>query len=153
LLVQVTARIDYALQALLFIASQPTQRHTRDSIATSQQIPPRYLEDILAVLRQARLVDAHRGNVGGYQLARPAVEITVADVARAIDGPLALVQGQRPEEVMYHPPSEHLGDLWVGLRAAIRSVMERVTLADLLAAELPPVIAELVADPDAWRIR
>jgi Rrf2 family protein len=151
--VQVTARIDYALQALLFIGSRPAERHTRDAIATSQQIPPRYLEDILSVLRHARLVDAHRGNVGGYQLARPAGEITVADVARAIDGPLALVQGQRPEAVTYRVPAEHLGDLWVGLRAAIRSVMEQVTLADLLSEELPPVIADLVADPDAWRIR
>ena len=150
---QVTARVDYSLRALLLLASAPTTLHTRDHIAASQGIPPRYLEDILVELRHARLVDAQRGNNGGYRLARTAQLITVADVARAIDGPLALVQGRRPEEMEYNAPSEHLGELWVGLRAAIRSVMEQVTLADLLAKDLPPAIADLVADPDAWRIR
>ncbi len=150
---QVTARIDYSLRALLLLASAPDTRHTCHGIAESQHIPPRYLEDILVELRQAKLVVAQRGNAGGYRLGRAADQITVADVARAIDGPLALVQGRRPEEVEYNSPSEHLGELWVGLRAAIRSVMERVTLADLLASDLPPAIDDLVADPDAWRIR
>ncbi len=150
---QVTARIDYALRALLALAAASPERLTRDDLSASQAIPPRYLEDILVALRHGGLVDAQRGNAGGYRLGRAADQITVADVARAVDGPLALVQGQRPEEVVYLPPSQHLGELWVGLRVAIRSVMERVTLTDLLANELPPVLRDLVADPDAWRIR
>lgn len=150
---QVTARVDYALRSLLVLAAASPERLTREDISSSQSIPPRYLEDILVVLRQAGLVESQRGNAGGYRLGRAAELITVADVARAIDGPLALVQGQRPEAVVYVPPSQHLGELWVGLRAAIRSVMEQVTLTDLLAEQLTPVLRDLVADPDAWRIR
>jgi Rrf2 family protein len=150
---EVTARVDYALRALLALAAASPERLTRDDISSSQGVPPRYLEDILVVLRQAGLVEAQRGNAGGYRLSRAADLITVADVARAVDGPLALVHGQRPETVVYFPPSQHLGELWVGLRAAIRSVMEQVTLANLLADQLPPVLRDLVADPDAWRIR
>ena len=145
-----TARVDYALRALLELAARPEGRATRDELARAQAIPPRYLEAVLAQLRQAGLVVGQRGASGGYSLGRPPGGITVAEVARAVDGPLALVQAQRPEDVRYEGSSEHLVALWIGLRAAVRSVMEAVTIADVLAGELPPEVQALVEDPDAW---
>lgn len=145
--------MDYALRALLVLAAADPERMTRDELSDAQAIPPRYLEDILGELRRAGFVEAQRGNAGGYRLGRRAGEIIVADVSRAIDGPLALVQGVRPDQLIYTAPSEHLGELWIGLRAAIRSVMERVTIADLLAGQLPPSVQASVDDPDAWRPR
>ncbi len=148
---QVTARIDYAVRALLELASRQGERVTRDDLADAQDIPRRYLESILLQLRREGLVVGQRGAAGGYRLGREPERITVADVSRAVDGPLALVQGQRPEHIEYDGTSRHLGELWIGLRAAVRSVLETVTLADLLAGRLPPAVADLVADPDAWR--
>lgn len=147
--VQVTARIDYALRALLELAASG-ERMTRDELATAQAIPPRYLEAVLLDLRKAGLVTGLRGKTGGYGLGRAAEDIAVADVARAVDGPLALVQGLRPEAVSYDGASQHLHELWIGLRAAVRSVMETVTLADLLNGNLPPEVKALVADPESW---
>jgi Rrf2 family protein len=147
---QVTARIDYAVRALLELASEPDRRMTRDELAEAQDIPPRYLESILLQLRQSGLLIGQRGAGGGYRLGRPADKLTIAEVSRAVDGPLALVQGQRPEHIVYEGSSANLGDLWIGLRAAIRSVMENVTIADLLSGELPPLVRQLVDSPDAW---
>lgn len=151
--VQVTAKIDYALRALLELASSGSQRMTRDELAEAQDIPPRYLEAVLLDLRRAGIVIGQRGKAGGYGLGRPADEITVADVARAVDGPLALVQGQRPERVVYAGASQNLQELWIGLRAAVRSVLENVTLADLLRGELPAEVRLLLNDPQAWLSR
>ena len=148
---QVTARVDYALRALLVLAHSSPTLMTRDELAHAQDIPPRYLEDVLAALKKSGLVVSHRGNTGGYQLSRKPADIAVAEVARAVDGPLALVQGLRPENLSYVAPSEHLGDLWIGLRAAIRSVMEKVTLDDLLQGDLPPSVRSFLADPESWR--
>jgi Rrf2 family protein len=149
--VQVTARIDYAVRALLELAAADDRRVTRDELAAAQQIPPRYLESILLQLRQGGLVVGQRGSSGGYRLGRPADTITVAEVSRAVDGPLALVQGLRPEHTRYEGAGQHLGELWVGLRAALRSVLENVTIADLLSGDLPSSVKALTADPDAWR--
>jgi Rrf2 family protein len=148
--VQVTARIDYAVRALLELASSEAGRVTRDELADAQEIPRRYLESILLQLRRSGLVIGQRGASGGYVLGRPADQISIAEVSRAVDGPLALVQGQRPEHIRYEGTSQHLGELWVGLRAAVRSVMETVTIADLLAGHLPDEVKVLVANPDAW---
>lgn len=148
-----TAKVDYAVRALLELAASEEGRATRDELAVAQDIPPRYLEAVLTQLRQAGLVVGQRGASGGYSLGRPAEEISVAEVSRAVDGPLALVQGQRPENVSYHGTSEHLADLWIGLRAAVRSVMEAVTIADVLRGELPTEVRLLVEDPDAWEPR
>ncbi len=104
-------------------------------------------------LRQAGLVIGQRGSSGGYSLGRPADEMSVAEVSRAVDGPLALVQGQRPEDVTYPGACRHLPDLWIGLRAAVRSVLESVTIADLLNDELPRAVRDLVDDPDSWQPR
>lgn len=135
---------------MLELAAEYPQRMSRDDLAQRQDLPPRYLEAILGDLAVEGLIHGHRGRAGGYELARLASNITVADVARAVDGPLALVAQQRPENVACVGTSEHLGELWVGLRAAIRSVMDHVSLADLLAGELPPAIRELLSDSNAW---
>ncbi|HEU5084904.1 MAG TPA: Rrf2 family transcriptional regulator [Acidimicrobiales bacterium] len=147
---QVTAKVDYAVRALLELAARGDGRATRDELAAAQEIPPRYLEAILGQLRHAGLVRGQRGASGGYSLGRPASEITIAEVSRAVDGPLSLVQGVRPEHVSYDGASEHLVELWIGLRAAVRSVLEGVTIADVLAGRLPPEVQRLVDDPAAW---
>ena len=149
---QVTAKVDYAVRALVELAAHEG-RLTRDELATAQQIPPRYLEAVLSQLRQAGLVVGQRGAAGGYTLGRPADRITVAEVSRAVDGPLALVQGQRPENVRYEGSSRHLPDLWIGLRAAVRQVMESVTIADIGSGDWPDQLARLVDDPDSWEPR
>jgi Rrf2 family protein len=151
--VQVTAKVDYALRAVLELAARPTGTATRDELADAQGIPPRYLEMVLTRLRDDGILVSRRGAAGGYQLARAASVITVADVARAVDGPLALVQGQRPEDVSYEGSSQHLHELWIGMRASIRKVMESVTIAHLLDGRLPRPIRTLVDDPDSWQRR
>ncbi len=148
-----TARVDYAVRALLELAARGDGRATRDELAAAQDIPPRYLEAILGQLRHAGLVRGQRGSSGGYTLGRSAAEITIAEVSRTVDGPLSLVQGERPERVSYEGASAHLVDLWIGLRAAVRSVLEGVTIADVLAGRLPPEVQRLVDDPEAWRPR
>jgi len=150
---QVTAKVDYAVRALVELAAHGDERLTRDHLASAQQIPPRYLEAVLSQLRQAGLVVGLRGAAGGYTLGRPAAQITIAEVSRAVDGPLALVQGQRPENVRYEGSSGHLPDLWIGLRAAVRQVLESVTIDDVLQGELPDPVRRLVDDPDAWEPR
>lgn len=150
---QVTARVDYAVRALVELAAAPDQRLSRNDLAAAQQIPTRYLEVVLAQLRQAGLIRAQRGATGGYVLGRPADQITIADISRAVDGPLTLVQGLRPEDVVYEGAAEHLSQLWVGLRAAMRSVLESVSVGDVLRGEWPAAIGTLIEDPDAWRPR
>lgn len=150
---QVTAKVDYAVRALLELAASDDDRLTRDQLAAAQDIPPRYLEAVLAQLRNAGLVISQRGTTGGFSLGRPAEEMTVAEVSRAVDGPLALVQGQRPEHITYAGTSQHLHELWIGLRAAVRSVMEAVTIADLVKGELPREVRSLIDDPDSWEPR
>jgi Rrf2 family protein len=121
-----------------------------DEIAARQAIPPRFLAQLLAELRRAELVGSGRGYAGGYWLAAPAADITVADIARVIDGPLADVHGTSPE--MFGPPgvAAPTKELWIAVRAALRSVMEQVTIADLAAGTLPPRVAALLDDPEAW---
>lgn len=150
---QVTAKVDYAVRATLELAASDGGRVTRDELATAQDIPRRYLEAVLAQLRQAGIVVGQRGSSGGYTLGRPADEITIAEIVRAVDGPLALVQGKRPENVSYEGNSENLADLWVGLRAAMRSVMESVTIDDVLRGDFPDDVQLLVAEPDSWEPR
>lgn len=150
---QISARVDYAVRAMLEIAAAQPGRVSRDDIACRQDLPTRYLEPILRDLSRARLLVSQRGASGGYVLAQPPEQITVADIARAVDGPLALVAQQRPEDIAHAGPAHHVGDLWVGLRAAIRSVMDHVTLADLLSGVLPDELQARLDEPDAWRPR
>jgi Rrf2 family protein len=121
-----------------------------DAISKAQEIPAKFLESILLDLRRADLVRSQRGAVGGYWMAKEPTDVTVADVIRAVDGPLAYVRGERPEQVEYHGAAEHLSGVWVALRASIRAVLETTTLADLLDGSLPGPVRDLVADPESW---
>src|SRR5687768_9556934 len=142
------------MRALLTLAAEPAQRSlTAERLAAAQSLPVKFLENILVDLRRGGLVTSQRGADGGYRLARPAKEITAADVLRLVDGPLAEVRGARPEQSVYKGPATHLQDVWVAARAALRSVLERVTLADIASGKLPGPVAKLAADPDAWAVR
>ena len=148
---RVSAKTDYALRAALELAAAPDEKPVKgERIATAQAIPLRFLENILMQLRHAGLVESRRGADGGYRLARPAAEVTLADVIRAIDGPLAGVSGARPETLDFTGVAEPMRDVWIAVRASLRAVLERVTLADVVSGDLPPHVRELVADEDAW---
>jgi Rrf2 family protein len=148
--VRVSAKADYAIRAAVELAAAGEGPVKGDRIAQAQQIPSNFLENILSDLRNAGLVASRRGADGGYWLARPAGEVTVADVIRAVDGPLANVRGVRSEQVEYAGTAEPLRDVWVAVRASLRSVLEGVTLADLARGELPDHVRALADDPDAW---
>ncbi|HVF31822.1 MAG TPA: Rrf2 family transcriptional regulator [Acidimicrobiales bacterium] len=149
----ISAKAEYAMRALLALAAVDGGPMTADRLAASQGLPVKFLENILVDLRRSSLVRSQRGNEGGYRLARPADEITVAEVLRTVDGPLAEVRGARPEQSTYEGAAEHLQDVWVAGRAALRSVFEHVTLADIVRGKLPARIARMAADPDAWSVR
>jgi Rrf2 family protein len=152
--VRVSAKVDYALRAAVQLAAAPPGTPTKaDAIATAQDIPLKFLENILQGLRNGGLVTSRRGPDGGHCLARPAEEITLADVIRAIDGPMANVSGRPPEEFEGPGPAAPLRDVWVAVRAALRSVMEEVTLADVASGTLPPVVDELTGASGAWQRR
>jgi Rrf2 family protein len=121
-----------------------------ERIAQAQEIPLKFLENILLDLKHAGLVQSQRGAEGGYWLARPAEEISLADVIRAVEGPIANVRGLRPEQVNYVGAAEPLRNAWIALRANLRAVLETVTLADLATGRLPDEVAAIAADPDAW---
>jgi Rrf2 family protein len=149
--VRVSAKTDYALRAALELAAAPDDKPVKgERIATAQAIPLRFLENILMQLRHAGLVDSRRGAEGGYRLARPAGEVTLADVIRAIDGPLAGVSGARPETLDFTGVAEPMRDVWIAVRASLRGVLEGVTLADVVGGGLPQHVRDLVADEDAW---
>ena len=130
---RVSAKVDYALRACLELAASPPGPVKGERIATAQAIPPKFLENILLDLRQAGVVASRRGVEGGYWLARPAEEISVADVIRAVEGPIASVRGERPENVAYEGSAAALRETWLDLRAAMRGVLEETSLADLVA--------------------
>ena len=148
-----SAKADYAVRAVVEVAAADDGPVKAERIAQAQEIPLKFLENILTDLRHAGVVRSQRGVDGGFWLARPADEITVADVIRAVDGPLANVRGVRPESVTYAGTAEPLREVWVAVRASLRRVLETVTLADLARGELPAVVDELAADPDAWSPR
>jgi Rrf2 family protein len=148
--VRVSAKADYAIRAAVELAAAGDGPVKGERVAQAQQIPPNFLENILADLRNAGLVASRRGAEGGYWLARPADEITLADVIRAVDGPLANVRGIRSEQVAYQGSAARLREVWVAVRASLRAVLEHVTLADVARGELPAPVEALVADPDAW---
>jgi Rrf2 family protein len=148
--VRLSAKADYALRASVELAVAGEGPLKAEAVARAQEIPLRFLEHILLDLKHAGLVSSQRGADGGYWLARPAEEITLAEVIRAVEGPLANVRGVRPEELEYRGSAEPLRDVFIALRASIRAVLERVTLADVSSGELPESVRELVADRDAW---
>jgi Rrf2 family protein len=149
--VRVSAKVDYAVRAAIELAAVEGAGPVKaEQVARAQSIPLRFLENILLELRHAGLVGSQRGAEGGYWLARPGDEITLADVIRAVEGPIASVRGEPTERASYVGKAEPLRDVWIAVRASLRSVLERVTLADLARGELPDEVRDLTADPDAW---
>ncbi len=148
--VRITAKVDYAVRAVIELAAADGSQLKGEQLADRQAVPLKYLENILADLRRAGIVRSQRGADGGYRLAKPADEVTVADVIRAVEGPLADVHGTPPEEIDYPGAARPLRDVGVATRAALRTVLETVTVADIANADLPRPVGELVADPEAW---
>lgn len=147
---RVSARVDYAVRALAELAAAGEGPVKGDAIATRQGVPVNFLENILADLRRAGIVASQRGAVGGYWLAVPAGNVTVADVIRTVEGPLADVRGEALEDLDYPGPAESLRAVWVATRASLRAVLEQVTIADVAAGRLPDVVQRLTATDDAW---
>lgn len=147
--VYISARVDYAVRALLVLATAEEPMRG-EAIAAAQDLPTKVVENTLVDLRRAGLVQSRRGSAGGYRLGRPAGEIAIADVIRTLEGPLAEVHGLRPDQVSYDAPAEALRDVWVALRAAMRLVLENVTLADVASGRLPPKVRRLIDTEDAY---
>lgn len=149
----ITAKADYAVRAAAELAAGEGRHLTAERIANAQAIPRPFLTVILQEMRRAGIVESRRGADGGHRLARDPAEITVADVIRAIEGPLAGVAGQAPEEISADGAAALLPQVWIATRAALREVLESVTLADMLARRLPSEVARRVNAPGAWRRR
>jgi len=154
---EVSARVDYAMRALVelvhYSGEDPKRLVSCDSLATNLHIPAKFLESILRSLRQSGIVISQRGAEGGFRLARSPNDITVADVIRALDGPLAAVRGAPPEDAIYEGRSEHLRDVWVATRAALRDVLEHVSLADIESGQMPEAVTTYLESPGAWKRR
>jgi Rrf2 family protein len=150
---RVSAKADYAVRAVVELAVSGEGPIKGERIAQAQDIPLKFLENILLELRHAGLVRSQRGAEGGYWLARPAEEITLAEVIRSVEGPIANVRGEGPQDVEYTGSAAPLRDVWIAVRANLRSVLEAVTVADVARGELPAAVEELVLDPDAWEAR
>jgi Rrf2 family protein len=150
----VTAKADYAVRAVVELAagSQDAPRKV-DEVAQAQGIPVSFLENILTQLRSSGIVRSQRGPEGGYWLAQPAAQVNLAQVIRAVEGPLVGVRGQRPEEIEYQGSAESLQQVWIALRANLRKVLEHVTVADVAAGKLPKEILALTKQEEAWETR
>ena len=150
---RVSAKTDYAVRALLELAVANDGPVKGERLAQAQAIPLKFLENILTDLRHAGIVRAQRGAEGGYWLARAADEVTLGEVIRAVDGPLASVRGEAPEHLAYDGAAENLRTVWVALRASMRSVLDEITLADVVAGKLPARVLRLTESPEAWSRR
>jgi Rrf2 family protein len=147
---RVSAKADYALRAVAELAAASDAPLKRERISTAQDIPMDYLENILLELKHAGIVQSQRGAGGGFRLARHPEAISLADVIRAVDGPMANVRGSRPEDVEYRGPAEHLRDVWIAVRASLRDLLETTSVQDLVDGTLPERMDELTRAPDAW---
>ncbi len=148
---RVSAKVDYALRAAAELARAEAGPVKGERIAQAQSIPLKFLENILLELRHDGIVQSQRGAEGGYWLARPADQITLAEVIRAVEGPIANVRGVRPEQAEFEGPAHPLKEVWIAVRASMRSVLEVVTLDDLANNRLPDSVRKLAADPEAWQ--
>jgi Rrf2 family protein len=147
---RISAKADYAVRAAVELALAGDGPFKGERISQAQDIPLKFLENILGELKHAGLVRSQRGTDGGYWLAVPAEEITIADIIRAVEGPLASVRGESPGSLRFTGSAEPLGKLWVAVRANLREVLESVTVADIASGKLPAPIEELASDPEAW---
>ena len=151
---RVSAKVDYALRAAVELAALESDWPVKgERLASGQGIPLRFMENILGELRQAGIVASKRGAEGGYLLARGPDEISLADVIRAVDGPLANIGGLRPDQLEYEGSAAPMRDVWVAVRSSLRGVLEHTTLADVAGGRLPAAVTEAIADPDAWAWR
>lgn len=154
---RVSTKSDYALRALIEVATRESSGEHKavsaEEIGKAQDIPHGFLQAILADMRRAGIVVSQRGQSGGWRLARAVSEITVADVIRAVDGPLVSVYGLRPEGITYSGNAETLQLVWIAVRSSLREVFEKVTIEHLVTGQLPPEVAERTAEADAWRTR
>jgi Rrf2 family protein len=148
--VHISARVEYALRALCTLAARGGEPLTAEELADAQRLPVRFLRAILNELRRVGIVTSQRGNEGGYQLARPASEITIGEVFRRLEGPLAEVRGVRPESASYEAAAEHLQSVWVAVRACLRTVLDEVSLEHVVSGHLPEHVRSMLAEPDAW---
>jgi Rrf2 family protein len=152
--VRISAKADYAVRAVVELAAATDDKPVKaERVATAQEIPLNFLENILGELRHSGIVRSQRGAEGGFMLAKPADKITVADVMRAVEGPLATVRGAPPEEANYGGAAGALPRVWIAVRANLRGVVENVTLADIAAGRLPAKVDRLAQDPEAWVTR
>src|SRR5579875_1500955 len=149
---RISAKADYAVRAVVELAANSADEKPvkAERIANAQDIPLNFLENILGELRHAGIVRSHRGAEGGFRLAKPAAEVTVADVIRAVEGPLASVRGGPPEDAQYGGAAAALPRVWIAVRANLRRVVEQVTIADIAADKLPRAVEKLTQDPGAW---
>jgi Rrf2 family protein len=150
---RVSAKADYAVRAAAELAAADEGPVKGERLAEAQDIPLQFLEHILLELKHHGIIRARRGAKGGYWLAKPADEVTIAEIVRAVEGPIAHVQSTPPEAIEYRGNSKHLQEVWIAVRASLRTVLEEVTLADLVSGDLPSVVTDLVATPDAWVAR
>jgi Rrf2 family protein len=151
--VRVSAKTDYAVRALLELTVAGDGPVKGERLAEAQAIPLKFLENILTDLRHAGIIRAQRGAEGGYWLARDPSSVTVGEIIRAVDGPLASVRGEAPEDVAYEGAAENLRTVWVALRASMRSVVDEITLEDVVNDRLPSQVRRLTEAPDAWSRR
>jgi Rrf2 family protein len=148
---RISAKVDYAVRAAVELAAVTEEGPVKgDTIAEAQDIPLKFLENILGELKHVGIVSSRRGAQGGYWLNRPAEEVTLGDIVRAVEGPLASVRGEAPEDLKYRGGAMPLQKVWIALRANIRAVMDRVTLAEVVSGELPEEVRELSEPAEAW---
>jgi Rrf2 family protein len=150
---RISAKVDYAVRAAIELAAAGGEPIKGEVIADAQGIPLKFLENILGELKHTGIVSSRRGAQGGYWLAKPAEEVSLADIVRAVEGPLASVRGQGPESLDYRGEAEPLQKVWIALRANIRAVMDDTTLADIVGEQLPDAVRELSEPAEAWSAR
>jgi Rrf2 family protein len=150
---RISAKVDYAVRAAVELAAAGGDPIKGEAIADAQDIPLKFLENILGELKHTGIVSSRRGAQGGYWLAKDADEVSLADIVRAVEGPLATVRGQGPESLTYKGEAEPLQKVWIALRANIREVMEDTSLADVVGGKLPSEVRELSEPAEAWSQR
>ena len=147
---RVSARADYALRAAAELATAGDGLLKREVIAERQRIPVEFLESVLLALKHAGIVQSQRGASGGFRLARPAADISLGDVIRAVDGPMSDVRGDRAEDIEYPGPARRLQDIWIAVRASLREVLDGTSVDDLVRGKMPKRVRQLTEDPEAW---
>jgi Rrf2 family protein len=153
--VKISAKVDYALQAVIeiAIATKKDSLISAEEISSRRDIPEKFLEGILTLLRKSGIISSYRGPSGGFELAKKPQDIVVADIIRIIDGPLAAVRGFAPEEIDYAGPVKHVADVWIATRASLRNVLENISIADIISGDFDVSISKLLNEKDARKRR